>query len=83
MSILISAANGIQQQGWFWLVWEETRPILEMMTEEMNIDQIIDALAMGEMPADEAVRRLVELGMTEENALYQVRSMETVDIRAF
>lgn len=50
------------------------------MAEEMNTDPIIDALATGSISAEEALAQFVAAGMTKEQALYIIRSMEDVDV---
>jgi hypothetical protein len=43
-------------------------------------DDIIDALVAGEITAAKAVSMLMALGMSKEDAEYQVNSTATVDV---
>jgi ASC-1-like (ASCH) protein len=51
------------------------------MDEEMTMDSVIDAVAAGEISAEEGVQRLVAMGRTEQQARYEVASLATVDVR--
>lgn len=50
------------------------------MAKEIDISPIIDALAAGSLTAEQAVSQMIDVGMSEDKAQYNARSMETVDV---
>ena len=46
-----------------------------------KINEIATQLASGTITTEDAVAGLIEAGMSEEDARYNVKSMETIDVR--